>query len=608
MNQALRHRGPDDEGLYFDHTGSWHIGLGHRRLSIIDLSKDGRQPLFNENNSVALVANGEIYNHKEIRNRLRFLGHHFRSQCDSEVILHAYEQWGTDCLNKIKGMFAFAIWDANSETLFMARDLFGEKPLFYALNGNTLTFASELPALLGDNTISGKLDTEALMEYLYYQVTFPPKTIIKDIRKLPPAHYAIFRKGELKLKDYGAAAIVSSMNTSKKGVEEFVEEVRDLLECIIEPLMISDVPIGIFLSGGLDSSLILSFMAKKACRPVHTFSIGFDQDGFNELPWARRMARHFGACHHEDVVSYNIAEILPKLIHHLGEPMADSSIIPYYYLSKMAASEVKVVLGGDGADEIWGGYRRHLLRPYLPLFAMAAPVTEKMLSLFHAGDGYYASSIIESLRMAQQLSLSQKTGYTPWNPLFDLREMRSLLSPSLYRHMEGIPLGFLRRLKTPDKTRDRVNRMLSIDQMTFLPEDILTKVDRMSMAHSLEVRSPFLHPEVASLAANIPGRLKIRRGTGKRILKMAARDHLPQDIIHRKKHGFSVPVDAWFRGEGYGFARDTLLDGSFVQDRYIEKAYLQKLLAEHRGRRVNHGRKLWSLIVLEMWQEQFAAV
>jgi asparagine synthase (glutamine-hydrolysing) len=497
-------------------------------------------------------------------------------------------------------MFAFALWDANEELLFMARDPFGEKPLFYAARNDSLSFASELPILIKDVEAPVELDPEALLQYLYYQVTLSPKTMLKGIGKLPPGHFATFRNGILRFEDYVGSAI-GPIIKDHRSIGECSNEVKVVLDRIVEPLMIADVPIGLCLSGGLDSSLLLAFMSRKASQPIHTFSIGFEQEGFNELPWARKMSRFFGTSHHEDIVDYDILDILPKLIGHLGEPMADASIVPYYHLSRLAASEVKVVLGGDGADEMWGGYRRHLLRPYLPILSAVAPVMKGVLSLFHANDRYYAHSRIESLRLAQELSLAQRQGYMPWNPLFNLKEIRSLVDTDLADNGNYLPVDFTGQYKRSKFLEDPVNRMLWIDQMTFLPEDILTKVDRMSMAHSLEVRSPFLHPDMASLAGGMPGRYKVFGGKGKRLLKMAARNDLPPEIVTRRKHGFNVPIDVWFRGEGRGLLMDTLPSGSLVRSGVLNGRYIGRMIGEHSERRANQGRKLWGLLVLEMW-------
>lgn len=605
INQAMHHRGPDDSGIYLNKTHNRHVGLGHRRLSIIDLSDDARQPISNENNSIALVANGEIYNYKEVTDRLIKLGHRFKTRTDSEVIIHAYEQWGTGCLEELKGMFAFAVWDSNKELLFLARDLFGEKPLFYTHNNDTLIFASELPAILKDADISPKLDAQALIEYLYYQVNFAPQTMVKGINKLPPGHFAMFYDSRLEIHDYAGKIIKPCNIAGPKSYDACSEEMEDIFDSVIEPLMISDVPIGLFLSGGIDSSYILSLMAGKTDQQIHTFSIGFDNEEFNELKWAGKMAQYFGTRHHDDIVDLDIVNVLPELISHLGEPMADASIIPYYHLSRLAASYVKVVLGGDGADEIWGGYRRHLLRPYLKLLSLAGPAVKKISPLFKASDGYYASSLIEKFKLAIQLYEAQKKGYAPWNPLFDFREINLLVNPDFLETTDCLSVDFTKYSNRIDVCNDRINEMLWIDQSTFLPEDILTKVDRMSMAHSLEVRAPFLHPDIASFAATVPGDYKISGFQTKKILKTIAAKFIPHEIINRKKHGFNVPVDAWFRKKGKGLLMDILLPGRLISEGLLQKKYISKIINEHIKRVSNHGRRLWSLLVLEMWMEQF---
>ncbi|OQY13688.1 MAG: asparagine synthase (glutamine-hydrolyzing) [Desulfobacteraceae bacterium 4572_19] len=430
MNQSLYHRGPDDEGIYLsnDNNCKWFVGLGHRRLSIIDLSKEGHQPMYNEDSSILLVANGEIYNYRELSDILEKFGHKFRSKSDSEIIIHAYEQWGMNCLQKIKGMFAFAIWDKNQESLIIARDLCGEKPLFYTLDNHSLTFASELPTLLKCGTVSHELNKNALLQYFHYQMIFSPDTILKNIKKLPPGHVAVYKNGNLTITNYTDSIVNFDNNKNFLNIKYCADKLIHSLEKIIEPVMVSDVPVGLFLSGGLDSSLILALMAKKQNNPIHTFSIGFEQSGFNELSWARKVANHFGTHHHEEVVNMDILNVLPDVIDHLGEPMADASVIPYYYLSKLAASHVKVVLGGDGADEVWGGYRRHILRPFLRFFSKTAPIINKIACKFSASDGYYASSLIESFKLAEQLAYAQDNGYMPWNPVFSKEELSSLVS------------------------------------------------------------------------------------------------------------------------------------------------------------------------------------
>ena len=546
------------------------------------------------------MANGEIYNYKELSQRLENLGHKFKSKSDSEVIIHAYEQWGINCFQKLKGMFAFAIWDKNQETLLIARDFCGEKPLFYALDNNSLTFASEFPALLKCKTVTRKLDDNALLQYLHYQMIFSPDTILKDIKKLQPGHFAVYKNGKLTITNYTASMVKFEDDKKFLNIKDCANELVNSLEKLIEPVMVSDVPVGLFLSGGLDSSLILALMAKKQTKPIHTFSIGFEEAGFNELSWARKVANYFGTNHHEKIVRMEIDDVLPDVIKHLGEPMADASAIPYYHLSKLAASFVKVVLGGDGADEIWGGYRRHTLRPFLPLLSKTAPVLDKILSLFPAKDGYYASSLIESLKLAQQLALAQKNRYMPWNPVFSKEELHCLISNELKRKMYNLSVDFDRYWQGNNKTKDKINKMLWIDQCTFLPEDILTKVDRMSMAHSLEVRAPLLYADIISLATTIPGRYKLFGFSGKKVLKTAAKQYLPSEIINRKKHGFNVPVDAWFRGKGYNFIKDILLNGNLISKSIVQKKTVDNLIVLHHKREANHGRKLWSLLTLEM--------
>ena len=607
MIDVLRHRGPDDEGVYLDTVrAAANAALAHRRLAIIDVA-GGKQPLCNEDDSVWVVFNGEIYNFRELRSRLEAAGHRFRTQSDTEVLVHLYEDEGPEFLKHLNGMFALAIWDAKRRQLLLARDRLGKKPLVYRHEPGRLLFASELKAILQVPGVSREIDPQAIDEYLTYQYVPHPRTIFRGIAKLPPGHYALFRDGRLDVHAYWQPDFNAE---DDRPAADYAQELRKLLSSAVEMRLQSEVPLGAFLSGGIDSTIIVGLMSQLAGGPVRTFSIGFPVKEFNETHYARTVAERFGTIHEEFQVRPDAMEVLPRLVWHYDEPFGDSSAVPTWYVSQLTRRQVTVALTGDGGDELFAGYPRYLAvwlaagfdrLPWMVRQLAAGPYWQKL----PAGTRQ-KSKTRQWKRFVEMLNRPAAERYLEWIATFGRARRDALYTGDFADKLaEAEPMEFLKAGLARCDRRDPVTAFSLADLVTYLPCDLMTKVDIASMAHGLECRQPFLDYRVVELAARMPRRLKFRRGRGKRILREAFGDLLPESIQRRPKMGFGVPLDQWFRHELKDFAREVLLDGRTVGRGYFRPEAISTLLDEHDRRRFNHGYRLWSLLILELWFRQW---
>ena len=594
MTAAIAHRGPDDDQAYLE----GRVGLGIRRLSIIDLA-GGRQPISNEDRSVWIVFNGEIYNYRRLRDEVLAAGHTLRTRSDTEVIVHLYEELGPACLTLLRGMFAIALWDAPRERLLLARDRLGKKPLLYASLPEGLTFASEFGALLQDAAIPREIDLAALDAFLRCQAVPSPRTIYRAIRKLPPGHLLTWEKGETRVERYWSLRFSPK---TQAPLPEIRERVRELLDESVRLRLESDVPVGVLLSGGIDSTAVAALMARHLDRPVQTFSVGFEEAGYSELPVARRMAERIGAQHHEAVVRLDVAEILPVLARHYGEPFADKSAVPTYAVTKMAGQALKVALSGDGGDEAFAGYQRYLATP---LFGWKQGAAGRR----RLGE--------ECLRRALSLASGPAAGRFFRHCAEAIAPpARSVLFPeffpgyrlaALYREEVGRQVAtaweeeILGRWRALSPALDDLDAALALDYGLYLPETLLVKMDIASMANSLEVRSPFLDHVLLEYAATIPGGLKVAGGVGKALLRESVRDLLPPEILGGPKRGFSAPVAAWLRGPLKGYAEALLLRGARGLPEFFRPAAVRSLWEAHQSGRENHAMRLWALLVFEVW-------
>ncbi|MFZ1932643.1 MAG: asparagine synthase (glutamine-hydrolyzing) [Thermoguttaceae bacterium] len=613
MIDVLRHRGPDGEGTYVAEGRvqpgggvAASVALGHRRLAIIDVAC-GQQPLSNEDGSIWIVFNGEVYNFRDLRRRLEGAGHQFRTQSDTEAIVHLYEEEGPEFVRHLNGMFALAIWDARRQQLILARDRLGKKPLVYRHEPGRLLFASELKSLLEVPGVPRQIDPQALDEYLTYQYVPHPRTILRGIAKLPPGHYAVYREGRLDIRCYWQPDFNIE---DARPAAEYAEELRSLLTSAVELRLQSEVPLGAFLSGGIDSTIIVGLMSQLAAEPVRTFSIGFSVKEFDETNYARAAAERFGTIHEEFQVRPDAMQVLPRFVWHYDEPFGDSSAVPTWCVSQLTRQHVTVALTGDGGDELFAGYPRYLAVWLAEGFDRLPRLARRVL----AGRFWQrlpSSTRQKSLgrrfkRFVEMLGQSPPQRYLGWIAIFNEERRAALYSDDfLARLQDEDPLNFLSAALARSNRRDAVTAFSLADLVTYLPCDLMTKVDIASMAHGLECRQPFLDYRVAELAARMPARLKFRRGRGKRILRETFADLLPRSIQRRPKMGFGVPLDHWFRHELRDFTREVLLDRKTLDRGHLRPAAVLQLWDEHQQRRFNHGYRLWSLLILELWQREW---
>ena len=602
MCAAITHRGPDEDGFYRNGP----VGLAMRRLAIIDL-KGGQQPIPNHDRTAWIVFNGEIYNYLELRAGLEKQGHEFHTNSDTEAIVHLYDRYGVDCPKYLRGMFAFAIWDETKQELFIARDRVGKKPLLYAETNGQLIFGSEFQALLQHPDISRDIAPEAIHHYLSFMCVPAPLTAYRQIRKLEPGHWLRWRKGAIEMQRYWLPDFSKKLKINE---EEAGARAVSLLREAVKLRLISEVPLGAFLSGGVDSSAIVALMAQESPTPVKTFSIGFEEQDFSELHHARRVAEHIGAEHHEFIVKPDALEVLPMLVEHYGEPYADSSAIPTYYVARETRRHVTVALNGDGGDETFAGYERYtamrLAERYhkLPRLLRQSMI-EPSVAAFPASGGF-RSRAVRFQRFLRAASMPRVDRYLRWVSAFDETAKRELYTDAFARQI------------APFKTADVlapwfarangtgiVDATLLTDTMTYLPNDLLTKVDIATMAVSLEARSPFLDHHVIEFAASLPENLKLRGLTTKYLLKRVLGKLLPQENLKRPKMGFGVPVGHWFRGPLQSFLREIVLSDKATQRGLFRPEVVRRYVDEHTAGRADYAHQLWTLLMLELWFERF---
>ena len=588
MNAKLAHRGPDSEGTFLD--GS--VGIAARRLSIIDL-ETGDQPLANEDGSVRVAQNGEIYNYRELRAELEAKGHRFTSHGDTEVIAHLYEQHGLDFAARLRGMFAVAIWDANGRRLILARDRFGIKPLYYRLEGGELRFASELRALP-----RGEIDPEALEAYLAFNFVPAPYSIFQGTSKLPPGHLLVWEKGSARVERFARPLPASANELREEPAEALAEELRERMRDSVRAHLVSDVPVGVFLSGGIDSSLLAALAAEESSEPLRTFTIGFEERSFDETASARKVAERYGTDHHELILRPQPELLLRTLAEVFDEPFADSSALPTYLVSELASREVKVCLSGEGGDELFGGYYTYaadLLAARLgPLARLARPFAELLPS-----SNARVSFDYKAKRFTRGAHLPPLERHHAWKEIF---------SPELRSELRGScnsfdPVDLLRARFAETGRAEMLTRLQDVDLGSALVDDLLVKTDRSSMAHSLEARVPFLDTVVTGLALALPRRLKVSGLNKKILLRRAAEPLLPREVVHGKKRGFSIPAAAWLRGELEPFAREVLAPAVLRRQGFFAPEVVTRLLERHAVRKEDLSRQLWGLIAFTLWYE-----
>jgi asparagine synthase (glutamine-hydrolysing) len=603
MCETITHRGPDSEGVWMDDSAA----LGMRRLSIIDL-RTGDQPVFSEDRSIIAMQNGELYNYREVRADLEKRGYKFVTQTDTEIIPHLYQEYGDDFVDHINGMFAIALWDTRRKRLVIARDRFGEKPLYYGVFDNKLIYASEPKALLAHPSVTAELDTESLRQYLSFDYVPAPRSIYKGISKLPAAHLMTVENGEVNIRRYWNLSF--SKNGHKPSLDAAAAELRDLLSDAVRMRLVSDVPLGILLSGGVDSSTVAAFATQHATETVRTFSIGFSEDSFDESQHARTVATHLGTDHYEELLSVEkAADLISDIGNWLDEPLSDGSLIPTYLLARFVRKHVTVALGGDGGDELFAGYPMYyghkIASAYaaIPEFLRSGliepvvkrlPVSTKNLSFDYKAKRFVRSAKYETI-----------TRHHSWFGSFSIDEQRPLLTENVLSQTNGDIYAGPRNLLKICDAQDEIERMQYLDMNFYMAEDILTKVDRASMAVSLETRAPFLDPRVGQFAASLPLEYKLRGSKGKYILKKAVEDLLPRSILQRPKKGFGIPIAEWLKGRLNPLMHEMLAPARLKDQGLFEPDHVQKLIGDHERGVASHHKQLWTLLVFQLWYDKF---
>ena len=602
MNSSQHHRGPDEGDIKIFSN----VGLAHKRLSIIDLS-DGNQPMTNEDQSLWLTFNGEIYNYIELREKLLKQGHTFKTSSDSETIVHLYEEYGKECVNHLEGMFAFAIYDKRKETVFIARDRLGQKPLHYYKDNNVFVFSSELQSLVKHPTLDKTINNQAVHDYLTLQYVPQPYTIYKNIFKLAPGSFLEFKipQKKLKISKYWQCNYKNKISISYNDAQH---ELRSLLEKAVSKRLMSDVPLGAFLSGGVDSSIIAGLMSKLTKEPIKTFTIGFNENKYDERKYAKIMADRIGSSHHEKIVDPSDFSIVKKLVKHYGEPFSDASMLPTYLLSKFTREKVTVALSGDGADELFAGYYRYMVHKYAGFgdlipqslrrgfynavnTLLPAKTEERTL----VGKARRLSRIIASDKDKRYLDIISRCNESLKGSLYG-EKMKNFTPTPTQQYLESIYCS--------TTASNATETIMETDLHSYLPGDILTKVDIASMANSLEVRSPFMDHDVVSFAASLPLKYKQGFNSRKKILIDACSDIIPKEILTRPKMGFGVPIAHWLRNEWKDIATETLLNGKSIKNGFFDKKSVEKILSKHQKMQADYSYVIWALMIFELWYEE----
>ena len=608
MGNALKHRGPDDEGSYFDNSEKFCIGLGHKRLSILDLSIAARQPMCNEDRNIWITYNGEVYNFQELRTELIAKGHSFKSNSDTEVVIHLYEEMGTGCLDRLKGMFAFALWDSDKRVLFLARDRIGKKPLYYSLYDRGIVFASEIKSLLRHPMITKEIDLRSLSKYLTYEYVPAPHSIFKAIKKVEPGHYLLYQDGEIKKGTYWDVPL-SDFPIGYKTEDEYIDDLREILGRSVETRLVADVPVGVFLSGGIDSSLVAA-LAKKINDQIECFSIGFDDKSFDESGYALRVAQALNLKHQLRIFSMReMLEHIDKLSQVLDEPLGDASILPTYLLSKTTSENVKVALSGDGGDELFAGYptyQAHRLVTYYDALPELVKETIKSIAVHLPVSHGNISTDFKIKQFLRGTGVSSEIRFFAWMGGFIDREKKELLTDDLKAELSHHTAyeDIFRHIGESGLTKD-LERLLYLSMKLYLQDDILVKVDRASMANSLEVRCPLLDQEFVEFACRLPMRYKLNGLRTKYLLKKAATGILPKEIIHRKKKGFGIPISRWLSFELKDFMLHYLSDEKIKKQGFFNHAYIKDLINTHVEKKKDNRKLLWTLLVFQIWYENY---
>jgi asparagine synthase (glutamine-hydrolysing) len=598
MRARLAHRGPDDDGLF--HRGP--VALAARRLSIIDLAH-GHQPIANEDGSVVVVQNGEIYNYRELKRELEGSGHRFATDCDTEVLVHLYEEHGEGFVERLRGMFAVALWDAREERLLLARDRFGIKPLYYRFVNGDLSFASELKAMLEQPGFSRAIDPQGMSAYLAFNSIPAPLTIFAEVRKLQPGFLLTWRDGAIEQTRYARPRPVPADRVRKEPADELAAELREVLRDSIRAHLVADVPVGVLLSGGVDSGGITALAAAESADPVRTFSIGFEESGYDELSRARLVAERFGTDHHELILRPDAVDLLPKLVESFDEPFGDSSALPTYLVSELAAGEVKVALSGEGGDELFGGYYTYVADLLAPRVGRLATLASPLIGALPSSDARVGFDYKAKRFVGAASNPDPLLRHLGWKEIFST-ENRHALSGEGDSGWDPIDLYRERYAETADA--EPLARMQDVDLGIYLVDDLLVKTDRLSMAHSLELRVPFLDPRVAEFALALPTPLKVRGFAKKRLLRRALAPLLPREIVRGRKQGFSIPLAAWLRGPLEPFAREVLAAANLERQGCLDPAAVTPLLDRHCSGREDLSRQLWGLMAFTLWFDRYA--
>lgn len=608
MGRALAHRGPDDEGELIQNAGAVSAGLGHKRLSIIDLSQAGKQPMANEDKTLWLTLNGEIYNYQELRNELEHKGHRFGSRSDAEVVVHLYEESGTRCLDKLDGMFAFAIWDTKRNSLFLARDRVGKKPLHYCETDDGIIFGSEIKALLQHPKVSRDLNLKALSKYLSYEYVPAPDTIFRSIKKLEPGHYLFHRNGESHCFPYWQIPIEDDP-AANRSEADYTEELRELLERAVRRRLVADVPVGLFVSGGLDSGIVAAFAAK-ARDHLQCFSVGFNEPSFDESAYSKQVAASLGIKHHLKVFDANeMLRLVPELPQILDEPLADPSILPLYLLSRFASERMKVVLSGDGGDELFAGYQTfqaHKLMTYFSALPGFIKQSIKTISSHLPVSHGYLSTDYKLKQFLKGDGASAETRFFLWRGAFGKNEKNDLLTPDIRRELAGHDAyeDVDRYIRESGLTKE-LERILYLAMKLYLQDNNLVTVDRASMANGLEVRCPLLDKDVVEFVCRLPMNYKLNGFTTKYLLKRSAAGMLPRNIIYRQKRGFGIPLAKWLTKELKDFMLDYLSEERIRKQGIFHYPSVKKLIDEQFAKTNDHREPLWTLLVFQTWYERY---